>query len=80
MLKEIQKIDALIKGGYLIDLKKDSVYKADILIKKGIIESIKKDIETYDNNFLKIDASGLYISPSFFDMHVHIREPGFDES
>jgi dihydroorotase len=51
----------------------------DILLINGKIEKIgsltnddKKDSEEYD-------LSGKYVVPGFFDMHVHLREPGRED-
>lgn len=49
--------------------------KVDILIENGIItkidKNIEKDIPTYD-------LKGKMVSHNFIDMHVHLREPGFE--
>jgi dihydroorotase len=70
----------LIKGGMLIDTANDSIARSDILIEQGIISRIADKIDISRDDILKIDASGLHISPTFFDMHVHLREPGSEES
>ena len=63
----------LIKGGTLV--LKDGERKADILIENGKIvkigESLKSDCKT-------IDAAGKHVLPGLIDMHVHLREPGFE--
>ena len=53
---------------------KDGVKKADIMIENGKIEKIAPKIsgEGYDLN-------GKYILPGLIDMHVHLREPGFEK-
>ena len=53
---------------------KDGVKKADILIEDGKIKKIASKIagEGYDLN-------GKYILPGLIDMHVHLREPGFEK-
>lgn len=51
----------------------------DVLIVDGIIQKIgsmeKQDLE--DSKILELD--GKYIVPGFFDMHVHLREPGRED-
>ncbi len=63
----------LIKNGTLV--LKDGVKKLDILLQDGkiakIAEHITADCET-------VDASGLHVFPGLIDMHVHLREPGFE--
>ncbi len=47
----------------------------DILIENGSILDIAKDISA---DAQVVDANGLDAFPGFFDMHVHLREPGFE--
>jgi len=72
----------LIKNGNIIDTKARKTFKSDIIIEKGIISRIEKDIKPSDINkniYKVIDASDLIICPGFFDMHVHLREPGCED-
>jgi dihydroorotase len=46
----------------------------DILIIDGKIKQIGSDLK-YDH---EIDLKGKLVSHNFFDMHVHLREPGFE--
>ena len=48
---------------------------ADVLIKDGIIAKIDSGIT--DKAEQVIDGTGLVLMPSLFDMHVHLRDPGF---
>lgn len=79
----------LIKNGHIIDPSQDIDAVGDILIENGkIIELRVKSSESgvKDNSKLKtqnsklkiIDATGLSVLPGLVDMHVHLREPGFD--
>jgi dihydroorotase len=54
-----------------IDKKSTSV-----LLEDGIISEIG-DIKTKDANVYEL--SGKYVVPGFFDMHVHLREPGRED-
>jgi dihydroorotase len=51
--------------------------KADILIEKGIISKISENIETPDGAEV-YDLNGAVVAPGFIDMHVHLREPGYE--
>ncbi len=82
----------LIKNGHIIDPSQGIDGIGDILIedgkivrieqKSGSLEAKKKknnDFRTSElPNFQIIDASGLYVIPGLVDMHVHLREPGFE--
>jgi len=66
----------LIKNANYFDSYNKSFIKSDILIKNDKIVDIKTSIEM--NNVEIIDAQNKYIVPPFFDLHCHLREPGFE--
>ncbi len=49
---------------------------ADVLIEDGLIRGVGPGLSG-DEVF---DASGLIVAPGFIDMHVHLREPGFEHA
>lgn len=53
---------------------KDGVKKADILIENGKITKIAPSISGDGT-----DLTGLTVFPGLIDMHVHLREPGFEK-
>ena len=65
----------LIKGGTLV--LKDGEKKADLLIEDGKIVKIAQKI-TAPAGCKVIDAAGKHVIPGIIDMHVHLREPGFE--
>ena len=69
----------LIKNGNIIDGKKTRSFRADLYIKDGIIEDIKDSIDIKDKDTTIIDADGKTVMPGLVDMHVHLRDPGFEE-
>jgi dihydroorotase len=54
----------------------NEVKKCDILIDGKRIEKISPDINAQGCNI--IDANGKTVIPGIIDMHVHLREPGFE--
>jgi dihydroorotase len=50
---------------------------ADILIENGIISKIGSRLDI-KGQVQKIDMNGKIVTPGFIDMHVHLREPGFE--
>jgi len=67
----------LIKNGRLIDPANKTDNTVDILIDKGKIKEISAQIKEIPGVEI-IDAAGLVITPGFVDMHVHLREPGYE--
>lgn len=65
-----------IKGGQLIDPANDINEVMDILIEDGKVIEIASEIKADD--CIDIDAAGKWVCPGFIDMHVHLREPGFE--
>lgn len=71
----------LIKGGHLIDPVNGIDGRMDILISDGKIVKVSKEISENDsvlNGAEIINAIGKVIMPGFVDLHVHLREPGFE--
>jgi dihydroorotase len=65
----------LITHGRVIDPgRHDGV--ADVLIQDGRIAAVGHDLSA--NGADRIDASGTWVLPGFVDLHVHLREPGFE--
>src|SRR4030065_559449 len=69
----------LIKSGTIIDPEKGKELISDIYIKDGIVASIKENIKVSGDDVTKINAKGFIVSPGFVDMHVHLRDPGFED-
>ena len=65
----------LIKGGEVVFSDRTEV--CDLLIEDGKIVKIAKNIAP-DGDTDVIDASNKTVFPGIIDMHVHLREPGFE--
>ena len=65
----------IIKGGSVVF--KDGVEKKDIRVADGKIVRVADGL-TAEKNEEIIDAKGLHVFPGLIDMHVHLREPGFE--
>jgi dihydroorotase len=66
----------LLKGGRLVDPVSGRDEAADILIVDGRIERIGSGLSGPPSQVM--DLKGKIIAPGFLDMHVHLREPGFE--
>lgn len=67
----------LIKGGHVVDPKNKIDGIMDILVEGETINKIDKNIEV-KSEYEVIDATNLMVFPGLIDMHVHLREPGFE--
>jgi dihydroorotase len=70
-------MDLLIKGGRLVDPQRKLDTVGNLLIRDGKIREIG-DINVEEVPVL--EAKGLVVAPGFFDIHVHLREPGTEEA
>ena len=66
----------LIKGGRVIDPVHDVDGKLDLFIENGMFQQLGEHLPA--DGAQTIDASGLVVAPGLVDMHVHLREPGFE--
>jgi dihydroorotase len=68
----------LIKNGRVIDPASGHDAVADVLLEDGLVAGVGQNIS--GNGAETFDASGLIVAPGFIDMHVHLREPGFEHA
>ncbi len=78
----------LIKNGYIVDPSQGIDGVGEILIEEGKIKEVREHRSggrrdkaeglLVEEEFKVIDATGLYVFPGLVDMHVHLREPGFE--
>ena len=72
----------LIKNGYVIDPASRREGQFDILVEDDRIKKVDRNIDPAE--FLSEDditvlyATGKYVMPGFIDLHVHLREPGYE--
>jgi dihydroorotase len=69
----------LIRGGRVIDPSRSTDGVADLLVKDGKIEAVGRNIPV-DRNLQVLDATGKVVAPGLIDLHVHFREPGFEQA
>lgn len=66
----------LIKGGRILDPSQQLDRVMDLLLVDGKVSQIEESIDTDADRV--VDACGMYVMPGLIDMHVHLREPGFE--
>jgi dihydroorotase len=69
----------LIKNGRVIDPASGHDGVADVWIEDGVIQGVGPGLAAPAGAEV-FDAGGLIVAPGFIDMHVHLREPGFEHA
>ena len=69
----------LIKNGRVIDPASGRDAVADVWIEDGEIRGVAPGLAAPAGAQV-FDASDLIVAPGFIDMHVHLREPGFEHA
>ena len=70
--------ELLIRNGRVIDPASGRDETADVWIRDGVIVAVAAGIQAPGAEVF--DAGGLVVAPGFIDMHVHLREPGFEHA
>jgi len=68
----------LLKGGRILDPASGRDEKLDLLVADGKVAKLGKKIEASGAEV--VDVKGLVLCPGFIDLHVHLREPGREDS
>ncbi|MEO2166531.1 MAG: dihydroorotase [bacterium] len=71
----------LIAGGEVVDPEGRRMMKADVLLEDGIIRQIEPGLRERGaggEDAELINATGRLVAPGLVDMHVHLREPGYE--
>ncbi len=68
--------ELLIRNGRVVDPSSNRDEIADVFIRGGRIVTVAPGFDAAGAKVF--DATGLIVAPGFVDMHVHLREPGFE--
>ncbi len=67
----------LLRGGRVIDPANNLDTIQDVLLADGKIERLGRNLAAPADAEV-VDAKGKIVCPGFIDMHVHLREPGYE--
>jgi dihydroorotase len=76
---EIIMAALLIKNGRVIDPASGHDAVADVWLEEGTVRQVGMNLAAPAGAEV-FDATGLIVAPGFIDMHVHLREPGFEHA
>lgn len=72
-------LDLLVRGARVIDPASGLDETADVWVVAGRVQRIAPRLDLPAERIEEtrvVDGAGLWLVPGFFDMHVHLREPG----
>lgn len=67
----------LIKNGHVVNPANGLDAVADVLVADGKVAEVGADIRAEADRV--VDAAGCFVMPGFIDLHVHLRDPGFEQ-
>ncbi len=67
----------VVRGGTVIDQR--GRRRADVVLDGGLVTSVAERAEA-PSRALVLDAGGCLVAPGLVDLHVHLRQPGREES
>jgi dihydroorotase len=67
----------LIKNGHVVDPASSTDAVQDVFIADGRVERVGRDLPREAVTTV-LDATGKIVCPGFIDIHVHLREPGYE--
>jgi len=72
-------LNIILENGQIVDPSQNINKKGNVLIEEGKIKGFAKKIsESSYKDYKRIDCTGKIISPGLIDLHVHLREPGYE--
>jgi dihydroorotase len=66
----------LVQGGRVIDPANNIDSEMDVLIDDGKILAVGKNLK--GDGAQIVDATGMLVTPGLIDIHVHLRDPGYE--
>jgi len=69
----------IVRGGRLLDPSQGLDRLSDLLLLDGKVAAVLAPGATAPPEAEAMDARGLIVAPGFIDLHVHLREPGYEQ-
>ncbi len=68
----------VVQNGTVVDPANGLEADLDLLVEEGVIRELGQPGSFASVEAQRIDASGCVVAPGLIDMHVHLREPGYE--
>ncbi len=68
----------LLRAGRVLDPASGTDQIADVRVADGVVAEVGTDLDAGSAEV--VDCAGLWVTPGFVDLHVHFREPGFEDA
>lgn len=68
----------VIRGARVVDPSQNLDEVTDLVLEDGLVESVGPTVGVGNDDAEVLDAKGLVAVPGLIDIHVHLREPGFE--
>ncbi len=76
-MRRIAPMRRIVRGARVVDPSQGLDAELDVLIEDGAVARLDEHIEPQSGDAVT-DAGGLVVTPGLIDIHVHLREPGFE--
>jgi dihydroorotase len=76
-LKELSHRSFIIDHVTIVDPKKNASFPGHLVVMDGKIDAVEHG-RAKQGSLPLYDGGGLHLAPGFVDIHVHLREPGFE--
>jgi len=76
-LNQLSHRSYIIDHVTIVDPKKNAAYAGYIVVMDGKIDAVEKG-RAKESSLPVYNGGGLHLAPGFVDIHVHLREPGFE--
>jgi dihydroorotase len=73
----VTQVTLLLRGGHVVDPQAGLDEVCDVLVKDGRIAEVGRDL-TAGSGTKIVECAEKIVVPGLVDMHVHLREPGFE--
>ncbi|MTV25567.1 dihydroorotase [Nitriliruptoraceae bacterium ZYF776] len=68
----------VLRGGRVLDPASGTDARHDVVVRDGVVVDVGEQVDAAGAEV--VDVAGGWVTPGFVDLHVHLREPGFEDA